>query len=501
MHQATRAEYNILKITAPGRHALNKKYTNSVTQTLSKSGAQVMPCGDGESPISMLEVREIARSYAFTIGPRIVFITAHGNQNNAGGHNIEINKDILVPTRSLFHNLKQWITSPIYLFLASCHSGASEKDIEALPEGSIIFATTSRHSLGYGTDGTYIAEALAKLIFAKIPMDIAMYFFVNTYLTIHGNYQGNTPTLIIRGHGEIIQKTFLGLQIERPTLFDLRTALYTSRYTNFLSSILAFLLHDISTPKPVRVKLTSNATLLAKVANHISSRDEFWLDQHLQAQVTTALHNSGLLIWLFREEDKAIEMAKKHKINNFALIRCALNGRRYDLALYLIKTMTKPKVFPTDIVFEALDRPNLLQACLEQGANVNTTNPYSGTPILSNVSIECARVLLQAGANTNQVDNEDYTPIHTAIANNDVERFELLYRHHMTDRSVLTPDGQNYYDYAVSLTRPEIIAKFREIIPLRPQKRKGVDGQEENDKFRRLINPPFNDSNGAQQAL
>jgi hypothetical protein len=501
MQQSTRAEYNILKITAPGRNAWNKEYTNSVTQTLSKSGAQVMPIGDGENAITPLGIREIARAYSFTRGPRIVFITAHGNQNAEGGHLIGIDTNTLITTKSIFQNLREWVTSPIYLFLASCKSGASEKDIEALPEGSVVFATTSKDSLGYGTDGKYVAEALAKLISAKVPIDIAMYFFVNTYLSMHGNFQGNSPTLIIRGHGEIIQKTFTNLQIEKPTLLDLRTALYRSRYHHFLLSIQSFLLSDTTAPKTIGVKVSSNASPLVKVARHTNSQDEFWFDHYLQTQVTTALHNSALLIWLFPEEEKAIEMAKKHKINNFPLIRCALHKRKYDLALYLVRTMPKPEIFPIDIVFEALDQPDLLQASVEQGANVNATNPYSGTPILTNVSLECARILLKAGANPNQVDNENYTPVHTAIANNDIERFELLYRHHMTDRSALTPDGKSYYDYAESLSRPDIIAKFHQIIPPRPQKRKGATEQENNDKFRRLVDTKFNDSNGAQQAL
>ncbi len=499
MQQATRAEYNILKITAPGRDAWNKKYTYSVTQTLSKSGAQVMSFGDGENAITTTGIREISRSYAFTTGPRIVFVTAHGNQNSVGGHSVGIDSNTSITTKSIFQNLKEWITSPIYLFLASCYSGASEKDIEALPDGSVVFTTASKNSVGYGTDGKYIAEALAKLIAAKIPMDLAMYLFVNTYLSLHGAFQGNSPTLIIRGHGETIQKTFISLQIEKPTLLDLRTALYRSRYHHFLLSLQSFLLSE--PPKTIGVKVASNASPLVKVARHIKSQDDFWFDCHLQTQITTALHNSALLIWLFPEESKAIEVAKKHNINNFPLIRCALHGRKYDLALHLVRTMPKPQIFPIDIIYEALDRPDLLQASIDQGANVNTPNPYSGTPILSNANLECARALLRAGANPNQVDNENYTPIHTSIANNAVAKFELLYRHHMTDRAVLTPDGKNYYEYAMSLPRPDIIAKFHEIIPPRPQKRKVDNDLENNDKIRRLLDTKFKGITEPQQSL
>ncbi len=483
--------HHILKITGPGGAAWGSKYVEEIVRTFAQSDTAVFRAGDGTSGISLDSIRNESRAFAFTRNQKMVLMTFHGTRDESGTHLVEIAKGELSYTSAIFRIINEWVSSPIYLFLASCYGGACEADLTYLPPGSIMFTTASKDGKGYGADGKFIAEALNHFLSDGTPIELAMYLMAYSYLAHHKSFLGNHPTLIIRGYGEIIQKPFTSFEkvrIESPlrtqTLIE---ALLNSPYSVLLNKAKELLETPSGTP---RASLVNKLPLMNRIAAHTTgaSLAQFTIDNKLESILTSALQNSSLLFWFTQNQEQMIAQARTHNIKNKSLLRLAIRLGKFDFAIYLIKqgvSFADLKINDFPIIFFATDNVGLLEALIERGVNFNVAAPETGDTPLHRANLECSRILLANGANPNQVNNDGYTVVHSTIAQNDVEKFALLYIQRNTDKSITTPSGQGYFNYAESLGRQDIMTKMREQAPTPSQPKRKFD--DEGDALRKKL--------------
>lgn len=475
--------YHLFKITGPGGTAWSSKYVEEIVRTFAQSDTAVFRSGDGTSGISLDGIRNEARAFAFARNQKMVLMTLHGTKDASGTHQVKIAKGVLTYTNTIFRILKEWVSSPIYLFLSSCYGGACEADLIYLPQGSIVFTTASKDAKGYGVDGKFIAEALNHFLSDGTPIELAMYLMAYSYLAHHKSFEGNHPTLLIRGYGDIIQKPFTNFEkvrIESPLRTEtLVEALLNSSYSILLNRAKELLRVDPNTPRASFVNKQSLMTRIAAIATG-QSLAQFTIDSQLESILTSALRNSSLLFWLTQNQEEMITQAKTHNIHNQSLLRLAIRLGKFDFAIYLIKqgvSFTDLKINDFPVVFFATENVGLLETLIERGVNLNVAAPATGDTPLHRANLECSRILLANGANPNQVNNDGYTVIHSTIAQNDVEKFALLYMQQNTDKSITTLSGQGYFNYAESLNRTDIIAKMREQAPPPSQPKRKFDDE------------------------
>ncbi len=476
---------NILLITGPGINAWNSTYVRNLIQIFG-SHSSIYQVGNGVDDIPLPSIRSIANTYAFARGPKIVFMTMHGRTNDDLTHHVEIEKGSVVPTRSIFDILKRWITSPIFVFLASCYAGACAPDIEILPQGSSIFTTAPHTAISYTHDFLVLANTLSRFLREGVPLEYTMYLMAHSYLSNHTEFRGNHPCLILTGHGEILSRHFNLQRQTQPTppTSDLIRALNSSPYSDFLKSIRKVLLRQSQSSQ------TSGTyrNIMSRIASHLksSARTSFLIDSRLATEVYTILQHSSALLVIAEDEMQAITIANTHRLINPALLCEAIKSGLHNLAVRLLEqgidctTLTINKV---PLIFFATEKPDLLRALINAGARVNITLSDSGSTPLHRANLECSEILLAAGANQNQVDNDGYTPIHTCIAQNSLAKFILLYKHPSTDRSILTPDAKSYSEYATNLNRSEIV----EFLDSLNKKRKERDSTEDGDHDKELL--------------
>ncbi len=76
----------------------------------------------------------------------ILILFAHGGPDPEGNHYVGTLPNYST-TKSIFQAASRTAKGPILVWVDSCHGGASLKDVEELPEGSLLFALTDPHML------------------------------------------------------------------------------------------------------------------------------------------------------------------------------------------------------------------------------------------------------------------------------------------------------------------------------------------------------------------
>jgi ankyrin repeat protein len=109
-------------------------------------------------------------------------------------------------------------------------------------------------------------------------------------------------------------------------------------------------------------------------------------------------------------------------------------------------------------------QPEAAQLLIERGARVNQAshNPQKVMPLHSAAAgqhLEVAKLLLEAGAEVDAVQEGGFTPLMSAAQNGQVEMMSLLLDHG-ADRTKQTPDGRSAYSFADGHINPAVAALF-----------------------------------------
>jgi hypothetical protein len=495
--------------------------------------------GDGKAAIKWGDVKGLISSNGFANdASSFFFLTAHGNVLDSGGHCTDFG-GVQVNTRSIFSQFRNKV-SPVYVLLASCHSGVCEPDVELLPKGSVVFTTAHSSDLGYGVDGRYIADALAIMAKDNLRPDFAMYFLVHTYLSLHGSDKRNLPALIIRGYGDVVAKSAAEFErlkvhsnpsflqdslasalIHWPSIsessavasvaassvtdskhhrFLSSAALANSRFSELFDQVRKELLElDYDDWRVSQTATHKSLNLFATIAWYLNNpQTSVTIHDKLRWVVTTAMHDSALLMYICRNEEEIIRIVRKHMVQNSRLLHRSLREEKYDLALCLLNLgtkidnsitkernllsglmrrgrddvvcaligggydLTEASVGAVPLIFTASrDHVNVLTELCAVGVNVNVRSRDDGRTPLHFADVRSAGVLLAAGANPNLRDRHGFTPIHAAIMANDFPKFKVLYESYKTNRW-LRSRGRGYMAFANMCKANEISRYLRE---------------------------------------
>ncbi len=492
--------YSVFKITARGGAAWNKAYVNANVSLLASSGVKIISYGDGESGLNFENLEQLAKTFEFTRGERVVFLTAHGNTDQSGNHIIDFKGGENTLTSIIFKKIRSTISTPMYLFFSSCYGGACAKDIADFPAGSIIFCTASDKENGFGFDGSYIASALVKIFMSRMSMDLGIYFFVHSYLNSHNNIKENTPALIVKGYGDIIQHTFdefRRLKIDKYFHFHMLEVLKRSRFDWLRQQILAVLNKDHSAGRVVFYRKVCFAEMLADNMRTVNSESILSTGDNFRVGVMRLVKSSALVNFITSDEEQAISICKRHDVNNEALFIDSVVMGRVFLANYLVQNglrFHEVKIKGDPLVFAVINSKELLESLLARGLDIKVLSINDqDSPLHRVTDVECAKLLLQCYANTNYKNKAGFTPIHIAIRNKDLAMFKLLYSNQSTDRKILSPHGVNYQDFAESEGCREMVI-FIESFDLevaKSKKREFAEGESNEDKVRRVIDTKF----------
>jgi ankyrin repeat protein len=112
-------------------------------------------------------------------------------------------------------------------------------------------------------------------------------------------------------------------------------------------------------------------------------------------------------------------------------------------------------------------RPGIARYLLEQGAdpNIASSNDFKVAPLHSSVaakSFEITQMLLDRGAQTNAVQQNDVTPLHAAAHNNSPAIAKALLKAG-ADKHLKTKDGKNAMDFAKEVDAKEIMDMLRDL--------------------------------------
>ncbi len=143
----------------------------------------------------------------------------------------------------------------------------------------------------------------------------------------------------------------------------------------------------------------------------------------------------------------------------------AIYENQFPMAQLLLKYKADPNDAQTEqqpVIFKALDKPEILQALLEAGANVEVrdkTEDRAPTPLLKGHPIDLGSkvvgLLLQHGANPNAVDTAGNTPLHLAAEYLELEETFALLLEHKANLNVRNKNGQTPLDFLKSaMTTP-----------------------------------------------
>lgn len=93
----------------------------------------------------------------------------------------------------------------------------------------------------------------------------------------------------------------------------------------------------------------------------------------------------------------------------------------------------------------------IVEFVLSKNININVKNKYGSTPLHIAVYPEIAQILINNGADVNEIDNEEETPLHDCAWNGE-ERGEMikLLLQNGVDRSKKNYKGQTALDIAIS---------------------------------------------------
>lgn len=97
------------------------------------------------------------------------------------------------------------------------------------------------------------------------------------------------------------------------------------------------------------------------------------------------------------------------------------------------------------------DNKELVEFILNKDIDINVKNKYGSTPLHIAIYPEIAQMLIDHGANVNEVDNEEETPLHDCAWNGEerAEMIKLLLKNGV-DKNKKNYKGQTALDIAIS---------------------------------------------------